>query len=120
MPNRIATTTHTTSIQQGDFSGTWSDVTSTTTLQSDAVPLSTVVNLVGPGDNTIPIPAKAAGVRIESTAGANNPKTLKSVAGDGGLPIDPVFTTSWRFPQTSMVNFVLHSQVNETVTLVWL
>lgn len=40
--------------------------------------------------------------------------------GDTGVVIDPANPTTLMFPQTSMNNLVINSQVNETVTLVWL
>ena len=47
------------SFTNGDFV---TSTVNTTTTTGDAVPASTSVNLVGPGNNTIAIPAKAAGV----------------------------------------------------------
>ena len=120
MGNRIASTTTTTTVTQDHFTGTWTSGVSTSTVPADNVPQSTSVNLAGPADNTIAIPAKAAGVRIEPPAGSVNPKVLKGVAGDTGVVIDPAQPTTWMFTPTSMNNFVLHSQVNETIILIWL
>lgn len=120
MGNRIATTTTTTVIAQDHLIATWTNTVVTPTTAVDAVPASDSVALVGPGNNTINIPAKAAGVRIEPPVGSVNPKLLKGVAGDTGVVIDPANPTTWMFPQTSMFTFIMHSQVNETITLVWL
>ncbi len=120
MGNRLATTTTTTTIGQDHLVATWTTTVSNTTTPADAVPPFTVVALTGPGNNTIAIPAAAKGVRIEPPAGSVNPKLLKGVAGDTGVVLDPADPTTWKFPATSMFNFVINSQVNETITLVWL
>jgi hypothetical protein len=120
MGNRLATTTTTTVIGQDHLVATWTNTVATTTLAADAVPASTSVGLVGPGDNTIAIPAKAAGVRIEPPVGSVNPKLIKGAAGDTGVVFGPANPITLFFPQTSMFTFVINSQVNETITLVWL
>ena len=118
MGNRLATTTTTTTVGDGHLVATWTSVVTNSTTSGN-VPDSTSVALTGPGNNTITIPAAATGVRIEPPVGSINPKLLKGVAGDTGVVIDPANPTTWMFPATSMNSFVINSQVNETITLVW-
>ncbi len=119
MGNRIASTNLQIQVTQDGLTLGESSGQSTTTLPTDAVPLSTDFPLVGPGDNTIAIPAKAAGVVIVPPAGSVNTKLLKGLAADTGVVIGPALPSSISFPQTSMTSFVIHSQVNETVKLIW-
>jgi hypothetical protein len=119
MGNRIASSTVQLTVTQDGLTISEVNSQSSTTLPGDNVPLFTVFNLVGPGNNTIPVPAKAAGVDIVMPVGSINPKLLKGVNGDTGVVFGPEKTLSWRFNQTSMANFVINSQVNETITLIW-
>lgn len=120
MGNRTASTNVSIQVNQDHWTLQQSFGVATATVPSDNVPRSTDVALTGPADNTIAIPSKAAGVCIVPPAGSVNPKIIKGIAADTGVVIDPANPSTLFFPQTSMNNFVIHSQVNETVTVIWL
>jgi hypothetical protein len=93
---------------------------STTTVLANLVPDYTLVNLPANGNSAaIPIPNTAKGLRIIST-GIGNPKLIKGAVGETGLVFGPDADCVLFFPPASMASFFIHSQVAETVKVVWL
>ncbi len=71
------------------------------------------------GNNTIAVPASATGVVIVPTPGSTVALTLKGIAGDTGIPLDPALSTSLKFTAGAVASFVLNAASGTTVSLVW-
>jgi len=71
------------------------------------------------GANTVTVPATAVGVTIVPPAGSANAKTLKGIAGDTGILLNPAVPTSLAFTAAGVATFVINSAGTETVALLW-
>lgn len=71
------------------------------------------------GNNTIAVPATAAGVVIVPPAGSAVALTLKGVNGDTGIALDPANPTHLRLTPGAVASFVLNAGGAVAVALLW-
>lgn len=71
------------------------------------------------GNNTVNVPAGHRGVMLIPPAGSVVTLTLKGIAGDTGVSVDPVLGLVWFFP-AGTASFVLNASAGVTLNAVWL
>jgi hypothetical protein len=72
------------------------------------------------GSVTVAVPATALGVLILPTPGSTLVKTYKGIAGDTGIPTDPVGAARFKWTAGQIANFVITTTGIEVLALIWL